>query len=122
MLMPVRFMDAFPVFTSTMEAGALLTPTAWGVKFTRFGYSVRKGPFTPVPLSGMASGLIFVLSVTVMAPDSGPVAVGEKVTFTAQWDPGTRLAPQSLVWLKFPLAAILAMLNFTLLELLIVMV
>ena len=116
------FIDAFPVFTSTMGAGALLAPTAWGVKFTRLGYGVRKGPFTPVPLSGMASGLILVLSVTVMAPDSNPVAVGEKVTFTAQWDPGTRLAPQLLVSLKFPLATMLAMLNFTVLGLLMVIV
>ena len=100
----------------------LLVPTAWGMKFTRFGYGVRKGPFTPLPLSGIASGLIFVLSVTVMAPDSSPVAVGEKLTFTVQWAPGTRLAPQSLVWLKFPLGTILAMLKLTLLGLLIVSV
>src|SRR5579864_2793361 len=98
MLMPVMFKDAFPVFTSVTIAGVLLVPTVCGVKFARLGYGVRKGPFTPVPLSGMASGLIFVLSVTVTVPDSKPVAVGVKVTFAVQWPPIGRLAPQLLVW------------------------
>jgi hypothetical protein len=118
----LMLMDAFPVFTSTRVTGVLLVPTACGAKFARPGYGVRKGPFTPLPLSGMARGLILVLSVTVMAPDSRPLAVGEKVTFTAQWAPGTRLAPQSLVWVKLLLATMLAMLNFTVLGLLIVIV
>jgi hypothetical protein len=42
MPMPLIFIDAFPVFTSTMGAGVLLTPTASGVKLARFGYVVRK--------------------------------------------------------------------------------
>ena len=120
--MPLIFMDAFPAFTSKMGAGVLLAPTASGVKFARLGYGVRKGPFTPEPLSGMASGLILVLSVTMTAPDSRPVAMGEKVTFTAQWAPGIKLTPQSLVWLKFKRATILAELKLTLLRLLIVIV
>lgn len=82
MLIPVIFNDAFPVFSRTMAAGLLLTPTACGEKFCWLGYEVRNGPFTPVPLSGIASGLIRVLSVIVMLPDCDPVAVGEKVTLT----------------------------------------
>jgi hypothetical protein len=120
--MPLTFKGAFPVFTSMMIAGVLLVPTACGAKFARLGYGVRKGPFTPVPLRGTASGLILVLSVTVMEPDSRPVAVGVKLTVTAQWAPNPRLTPQLFAWLKFPFAAMLAMLKLTLLGLLIVMV
>lgn len=82
MLIPVTFNDAFPVFSMTMAAGLLLTPTACGEKFSWLGYEVRNGPFTPVPLSAIASGLIRVLSVIVMLPDCDPVVVGEKVTLT----------------------------------------
>ena len=70
----------------------------------------------------MATGLILVLSVNVTTPDSNPVAVGVKVTVTAQWAAGARLAPQSLVSLKSPVAAILAMSKLTLLGLLRVMI
>ena len=70
----------------------------------------------------MASGLILVLSVTVMAPDWRPVVVGVNVTFTAQCFPIARLPPQSLVWLKLPFPTMLAMLRLKLLGLLIVTV
>ena len=77
MLMPLRFKEPFPVFTSVTTAGALLVPTArGGAKLVRLGYGVRKGPFTPEPLRGIARGLILVLSVIVMEPDFKPVAVG----------------------------------------------
>jgi hypothetical protein len=81
-LIAVKFKDAFPVFSSTMAAGVLLAPTDWGEKFCRLGYDVRKEPFTPVPLSEIANGLIRVLSVIVIAPDCEPVMLGEKVTLT----------------------------------------
>jgi hypothetical protein len=97
MLMPVMFNAEVPVFTSTTAEGLPLVPTACGAKLTRLGDGVRKGPFTPVPLRGMASGLILVLSVRAMAPCTGPVAVGVKLTVTVQWAPSARLAPQSLV-------------------------
>jgi hypothetical protein len=84
MLMPLILMAALPVFKSTVGAGVLLDPTACGAKFLRLGDGVRKGPLTPVPLSGIANGLILVLSVTVIAPDCRPVAVGANVTFTEQ--------------------------------------
>jgi hypothetical protein len=57
-----------------------------------------------------------------MAPDCEPVVAGEKVTLMAQVAPGPRLAPQLLLWAQLPLLLILAMLKFTLLGLLIVMV
>lgn len=37
MLIPVRFNDAFPVFSRTMAAGLLLAPTACGEKFCWLG-------------------------------------------------------------------------------------
>jgi hypothetical protein len=49
---------------------------------------------TPVPLSGMATGLILVLSVTVIAPVSRPVVVGANVTLTEQCAPMARLPTQ----------------------------
>jgi hypothetical protein len=119
--MPLMFKEAFPVFIRIMTAGGLLAPTASGAKLARLGSAVRKGPFTPVPLTGMASGLILVLSVTVMVPDSSPVAVGAKFTVTAQRAFGARAA-QSFVWVKVPLATMLAILRVTLLGLLIVIV
>jgi len=79
-LIPVIFRDAFPVFSMMMAAGLPLTPIACGGKFSRLGDGVKKGPFTPVPLSRIANGLIRVLSVRVMLPDNDPVVVGEKVT------------------------------------------
>ena len=81
-LMPVKFKDALPVFWIMMAAGLPLVPTCCGEKFSRLGYGVRKGPLTPVPLSGIAKGLMRVLSLMVMALDCGPVAVGEKVILT----------------------------------------
>jgi len=122
--MPILDMPkaALPVFTSITVAGMLLTPIACGAKFTRIGDAVRNGPLTPIPLSGIASGLIRVLSVIVTAPDCGPVEVGENVTVTVQWAPIARLAPQSLVWLKLPFTSMRAMLKLTLLWFPIVMV
>ena len=122
MLIPVMVRDAFPVFASTMADGLPLTPTVWGEKFCRAGNVDRKGPFTPIPRTAIAKGLIRVLSVIVIVPNCEPVAVGEKVTLTAQLAPALRLAPQVFVSAKLALGLILAMVNFTLLGLLIVMV
>ena len=68
MLTPLRFKEAFPVFTSTTAAVLLVVPTVCGAKFFRLGYAVRKGPFTPVPFNETARGLIRVLSVKLMEP------------------------------------------------------
>jgi len=60
---------AVPVFTNVIAAGLLLVPTSCGAKFCRAGEIVRKGPLTPVPVRGIANGLIRVLSVKFIAPD-----------------------------------------------------
>src|SRR5579864_5402450 len=119
--MPVMFKDEFPVFTSVTVVGLLLIPTMSGEKFCRAGYAARKAPLTPVPLTGIAKGLIRVLSVIVTVPDSGPVIAGEKVTLTSQLPPELRLAWQLLVSAKPALAAMLAISIFTLLGLMTVM-
>jgi hypothetical protein len=121
-LIPVMLSPEFPVLTSMTGLGLLLVPTVCEGKIARSGLTVSAGPFTPVPLRGMAAGPVLVLSLSVMAPDSNPLVVGEKLTVIAQWAPAARLAPQSFVWLKFPLAAILIMLKLTLAGLLMVMV
>ena len=122
MLMLLMLNDDVPVFASRMAEALPLVPTVCGTKFTRPGCGERNGPVTPVPLRGTERRLIFVLSVIVMEPDSCPFSVGAKFTVTTQDVPIARVAPQSLVWLKSPLAATLAMLKDTLLGLLMVIV
>lgn len=121
-LIPLRLKGAFPVFTSLTVEGLLLVPTSCDEKFCRAGNVVKNGPLTPLPLTGIAKGLIRVLSVILIAPDCRPIVVGEKVTLTAQLAPGLRLAPQLLVSGKLILELMLAMSIFTLLEFLIVIV
>lgn len=120
--MPVRFNPEFPLLTSMTGKGLLLVPTDCDEKTSRVGFAVSAGPFTPVPLRGMATGPVRVLSPTVIEPEFDPVLAGEKFTVMVQWAPASRLVPQSLVWLKFPLATILVILKVTLAGLLIVMV
>jgi len=122
MLVSVMFSVAFPLFASVIADGLLLVPTCSGEKFCRAGYVVRKAPFTPLPFTGIAKGLIGVLSVSVIVPDCEPTIVGEYVTVTAQLAPGLKLVPQSLVSAKFPEAAKLDISTLTLLGLLTVMI
>jgi hypothetical protein len=122
MLIPVMFNAEFPVLLSMIGVGLLLVPTDCEENVARAGFNVSAGPLTPVPLRGMVTGLVLVLSLSMILPDSNPVPLGEKVTVIAQWAPAARLAPQSFVWLKFPLAAILVMLKLTPAGLLTVMV
>lgn len=51
---------------------------------------------SPVPLSGTVCGLFGALSVAVSVAVREPLAVGVNVTFTAQFVPPARLAPQVL--------------------------
>lgn len=121
-LIAVMFNPEFPVLISMIDVGVLPVPTACGGKIAWAGLTVSAGPVTPVPLRGMAPGLDLVLSLNVMEPEFNPVAAGEKLTVIVQWAPAARLAPQSLVWLKFPLTAILVRLKPTLAGLLMVTV
>lgn len=83
---------------------------------------MRNAPLTPLPMRGTDTGLMRVLSVMTTAPDSEPIAGGENVTVIVQFSPIARLAPQLFVSAKLPLAAMLLMLNCTLLGLLRVIV
>jgi hypothetical protein len=121
-LNPLRVKATFPVFTSITGEPALLVPTGSGPKTTLPGEGARKDPLTPVPVTGMACGLLRVLSVIVTVPEARPVIAGEKLTLTVQLVPGARLAPQLLVSVKVGLAAMPLMLNGTLLGLLILIV
>ena len=69
MLMAVMLKDALPVLARAMTSGELGVPTGSVEKFLRLGYGVRNGPFTPVPVREIVSGLIRVLSARLMAPD-----------------------------------------------------
>lgn len=83
-LMPVIFNPELPVLRSVTGRGWLLVPTVCDGKIARPGLAVSAGPFTPVPLRGMATGLDGVLSLTVIAPESNSVLVGEKLTVMVQ--------------------------------------
>ena len=66
----------FPVLTSVTGRGLLLVPTVCDEKIARSGLAVSTGPFTAVPLRGMATGLDGVLSLSVMAPHPIPCSWG----------------------------------------------
>ena len=69
MVVPLRLRVALPEFTKVRTSGELALPRGSGGKFIRLGFGVRKGPFTPVPVSGILSGLMRVLSVRLIVPD-----------------------------------------------------
>ena len=62
-----------------------------------------------MPLRLITCGLPGASSVMVTEPAAAPVAVGMKVTSIKQVALAARLAPQSLVWAKSPLAVMLVM-------------
>jgi hypothetical protein len=68
-------------------------------------------------VTAIASGPILVSSVIVIAPDTASAAMGANVTEIVQWFTDARVAPELLVWLKFAVAVMLAMLRLTLLGL-----
>ena len=65
----------------------------------------------PVPVRLTVCGLPAALSVIDNVPVRGPLCVGLKVTLMVQFASAARLEPQVFVWLKSPLAAILAILS-----------
>jgi len=65
----------------------------------------------PVPVNETVCGLPPALSVTEMEPVREPVAVGAKVTEIVQVPAAATEAPQVLVWLKSPLAAIVVIVS-----------
>ena len=71
------------------------------------GEKLIPGAVVPVPVRATVCGLPAALSVTVMAPVRDPPAVGLKITEIVQVADAATDAPQVLVWLKSPLAAML---------------
>ena len=65
----------------------------------------------PVPVSETVCGLPLALSVTETAPVREPVAVGVKITEIVHVPAAATVAPQVLVWLKSPLAAMLVIVS-----------
>jgi hypothetical protein len=65
----------------------------------------------PVPVRPTVCGLPAALSVIDNVPVRAPLCVGLKVTPMVQPASAARLEPQVFVWLKSPLAAILATLS-----------
>ena len=71
------------------------------------GEKLIPGAVVPVPVRATVCGLPVALSVTVIAPVRAPAAVGVKITEMLQVAAAATDAPQVLVWLKSPLAAML---------------
>src|SRR5205814_2284519 len=78
---------------------ALVVETCWLPKVREAGLRVTAGA-VPTPVRLAAWGLPVALSVTVSAALRLPVAVGVKVTLTAQLELLARLAGQLLVCAK----------------------
>jgi hypothetical protein len=88
---------AFPILVSMTDCDALVVPTAVEGNVIRAGDSCRKGPFTPVPVSGITCGLACVVSVRVSVPLLAPRAAGANVTLMVQFCPGKSLVMQLLL-------------------------
>ncbi len=88
-----------PGFESISICDALVTPTVVLGKVRLVGLKDTMGAVgaVPTPVSGMDCGLPEASSVKVMAPARVPVAVGVKVTFTAQLAREVSVAPHVVV-------------------------
>jgi len=75
-------------------------------KLRLVGEKLTAGAVIPVPVKATVCGLPPALSVTETAPVREPVAAGVKVTEIVHVPAAATEAPQVLVWLKSPLAAI----------------
>ncbi len=93
------------LFVNVTVIGALGTRTGWPGKVKEVGPIVTG--CTPVPFRLSVCGLVIRLSVIVMDPVYGPVAVGVDVTLMVQVPRAATLVPQVFVWLKPTLATIL---------------
>src|SRR5579863_5638864 len=84
---------AVPVLVSVTTCAALDVPTFWLPKLRLVGLKLIPGVAVPVPVSPTVCGLPVALSVTVMAPERVPAAVGLKTTEIAQLAPEATLLP-----------------------------
>lgn len=109
-VMPVRATDCLLAKVNVLAA--LVVPTVCDGKVKLVGVNVAWA--VPVPVSGTVCGLLFALSVIVIAPVRVPVAVGVKVTLILQFAPAASVAPQGfglVTRAKSPLATMLLMDN-----------
>ena len=74
-----------------------MVPTNWVAKVRLVGDRVTG--VTPAPVRPAVCGLLLALSLIVKFPEYVLVAVGVKVTLTAQLDDAPSDVPQLLVWL-----------------------
>jgi len=100
---------AVPVSLNVTVCGALVVPKAWLGKVRLRVDKLATGAGRPSPARPIVCGLFTALSVRVTEPYRLPGAVGVKVTVIVHEIPGATLAPQVLVWAKFPLAAMVVM-------------
>jgi hypothetical protein len=101
---------AVPVLVSVTDCAALAVFRTWFPKLKLVGARLTAGA-VPVPASETVCGLPVALSVTVTEPVRDPVAVGVNFTEMVQFAATATELPQVLVWLKSPLAAILAIVS-----------
>lgn len=91
-----------PVLFSVIVDAALVVPTAWVANTTDAGLRLAAGGVVAVPDRLTACGLPAALSVTVMAADRAPAAVGVKVTLIVHDAFTARLLPHVVVRAKSP--------------------
>lgn len=92
---------AVPLLVRVTDCAVLVVPIGCAVaKVTAGGARTALGAVTPVPVSGIACGLLPALSTKVSEPKAPPAAVGLKVTLMVQILPAATGEPQVLVWAK----------------------
>src|SRR6185437_8037784 len=102
-----------PELASVTACAALDWPCCCAANTRLAGDSVTPGiaPATPLPPSKAICGLPGASSRTVSWPVRAPVVEGRKLTRIAQLAPAASADPQSLVWVKSPLATMDARLS-----------
>jgi hypothetical protein len=109
-VMPVKATACLLVRVNTFAA--VVVPTVVDAKARLAGVNVAWA--MPVPVRGTDCGLLFALSVIVIAPVRVPVAVGVKFTSILQFLPAASVAPQGFalaIRAKSPLTVMLPMDN-----------
>ena len=95
------------MFCTVADWLGLVWPTTVPPNARLDGLAESAGPgAVPLPERPMLVGPFGSLVETVSVPLRDPLAVGAKVTFTAQVAPAARLVPQLFVCAKSPLVAI----------------
>src|SRR3989454_2839205 len=113
--MLVMVSAALPVLVSVAVCAALNVPSGWLANVRLSVDSLTAGPVsTALPVRLIFCGLSAALSVMLIVPVKRPGIVGVKVTLMVQLAPAARLLPQLLVWKKFKLATMPAMVRVAL--------